>query len=942
MSLLSRLLSMVGLALLPALAALVWGAVETSQSREAAVREDALRLARLVAADHQRLADGARQLLTSLGNLRAVRALDQEECQSFFQRILADFPRYAVLATATLDGQVVCSAQPTAYGNNVGDRAYFQRAIAENGFVVGGFVMGRASGQGSFHFAQPFRDNQGEVAGVVHAAIGLNWLAQEIGRVPLPAHAVLSIIDAEGTILAIRPGQGQQVGGAAGKVERAFLGRETEGVEEAVDAEGRRRFYAYLPASAGGTHHVVVSFDRNAMLAEVSGAERRGALVLLGTTLLALALTVLGARSLVRRPVDQMLRAAGRWRAGDTSARLPAAGDARSEFARLAAAFNAMAEATEVRERSLRDSEAEFRAIFETAAVGVAQIDPRDARIERVNRRFCDILGRDEGELLGHALLDHVHPLDERTGAEGMARLRRSGQITMEYRVLRGDGTVRWLRVFASVSERAGGEASRAVAVMQDVTEQRQAEETNARLAAIVTSAPEAIISLSGEDGRILTWNKGAETLFGYTGAEAVGARAGLLMPPEDEEGSFYPLALAGETIRDREAIRIARDGERIPVAITMTRMLAADGRVFGVSVILRDLRERRAADQHQQLLMREIDHRAKNVMAVVRSLVQLSPKNDPVAFGRAIEGRISAMARAHSLLARDRWEGASLRELAEEEVAGRDGGGDARRVELRGPPVMLRPDAVQPLSMVLHELVTNSLKYGALSRGEGKVMLDWRILPQEDGVASGLSLVWTERGGPPVEAAPTRKGFGSRLIEITVRHQLQGAVTVEWEPAGLVVRIRVGAGSITALAPSPVTPALAPPPADGDDTGGIQDARVLLVEDEVLVAIEAAETLASAGCQVIGPAATLAEGIALATRAGRIDAAVLDVSLQGQGVVPLADMLVARGVPILFATGYGEPPAGHHGAPVLTKPIRPEDLVAAVRRLVGAPKLVA
>ena len=936
MSLLSRLLSLVGLALLPALAALVWGALEAGRDREAASRDEALRLVRLVAADHQRLADGAQQLLTTLGNLRAVRALDQAECQSFFQRIMADFPRYVVLATAQNDGRVVCSAQPSAYGNNVGDRDYFRRALAEGRFVVGGFVLGRASGQSSFHFAQPFSDNAGQVAGVVHAAIGLNWLGEQMARVPLPPAAELAIVDRNGIVLAARPGAGFSVGEPVRGPVRGFLDRQAEGVEEVVSDTGARRIYAYLPPSRSGAHLVVVSLDQAAMRAEASSAERQGAFVLLGTTLLALGLTVLGARSLIRRPVDRLLEAAKRWQAGDLSARLQDAEGGRSEFARLAAAFNAMAEATEAREHSLRDSEAEFRAIFETAAVGVAQLDLREARIERVNRRFCDLMGQEEVALVGQRLPDRVHPLDRRDHEQGLERLRRFGQSTIEHRVTRGDGTVRWLRAFASVSERLGGEPSRAVAVFQDVTEQRLAEEVNARLAAIVTSAAEAIISLSGDDGRIMTWNRGAEALFGYPAEEAIGRSMALLLPPEDEEGAFYPRALAGESIRDREAVRLASNGERLPVAITMTRMLAADGRVIGVSVILRDLRERRAADQHQRLLMREIDHRAKNVMAVVRSLVQLSPKNDPAAFAKAIEGRISAMARAHSLLARDGWEGGSLRELAEEEVAAREGGqGGPSRVELDGPAIMLKPDVVQPLSMVLYELVTNSTKYGALSRQEGRVTLHWHLAAERDDAGPGLVLTWTEQGGPPLEAPPARKGFGSRLIEVTVRHQLRGSVTQDWRPEGLSSRIELGAGCIASVGASTeaargAAPSVAAPPFGG----ALKRARVLLVEDEVLVAVEAADSLTAAGCEVLGPAATLEEGIALAQRGGSIDVAILDISLFGKEVVPLADMLVARGVPVLFATGYGEAPAGHENAPVLTKPIRPEDLVGAVRRL--------
>ncbi|MCR0983949.1 PAS domain S-box protein [Roseomonas populi] len=824
MSLLSRLLILVGIALLPALGALFWGAQEERQAREAAARDEVLRTARLMAADHQRIADGARQLLTALGNLRAVRALDAAECQSFFARVIRDFPRYVVLATATPEGQVVCSGEPSAIGNNVGDRGYFRGALAEGGFVTGGFVFGRASGQGSFHFSQPFRDTAGQVAGVVHAGIGLNWLAEQLNRMPLPPNSVASVVDRDGVVLASRPGRGQTVGEKARGSVAALFGREREGVEDRVGSDGRRRIYAYIPAAVTGSHTIVVGLDRAALLAQASAAEQRGAMILSGTILLALLLTVIGARRLVRGPVDRLLAASGRWRRGDTAARIEVAplkqGEG-SEFDRLAAAFNAMAETAEARERSLRES-----------------------------------------------------------------------------------------------------------------------EEANARLAAIVTSAADAIISLSPADGTIMSWNQGAEDLFGYAPEEVLGRRIDLLLPPDDEAGPLFRRALSGETTRDQEVVRVAKDGSRIPVAITLAAMRGKDGRAIGVSVILRDLRERRAADQQQQLLMREVDHRARNVMSVVRSLVQLSPKDDPKAFARAIEGRISAMARAHGLLAQDRWEGGSLRALAEGELGiPADGPPQA---ELDGPAVTLRPDAVQPLSMVLHELVTNSRKYGALSRAEGRVEMRWWAEPSEAGpdlAARDVVIRWTERGGPPVEAPPARKGFGSRLIEISVRHQLRGSFAQDWQRAGLVATIRVGAGCITAIAPGAGPPPPAPPepepePAPGRDA--LRGLRVLVVEDEALVAVEVADALAAAGCRIIGPAGTLEDGLAAARGTNAIDAAVLDMKLGGRPVLPLADELVARGVPLLFTTGYDEPPPGHQGAAVLTKPIRPEDLVRAVRQLVA------
>ncbi|MBP0495658.1 PAS domain S-box protein [Roseomonas indoligenes] len=817
MPLLSRLLILVGIALLPALGALFWGAQEEHHTREAAARDEVLRTVRLMAADHQRIADGARQLLTSLGNLRAVRALDAAECQSFFARIMQDFPRYVVLATATPDGQVVCSADPSAVGNGVADRDYFRRALAGGGFVTGGFVVGRSSGQGSFHFSQPFRDTTGAVAGVVHAGIGLDWLAEQVNRVPLPPHSVLSIIDRDGVVLASRPGRGQTVGEKVRGSVTGLVGRENEGVEDRIGSDGRRRIYGYIPVGVTGTHMIVVGLDRAALLSQASAAERRGAMILSGTILLALLLTVVGARRLVREPVGRLLAASERWRRGDTAARItvaPRKSGEGSEFDRLASAFNAMAETAEARERSLRES-----------------------------------------------------------------------------------------------------------------------EEANARLAAIVTSAADAIISLSPADGTIMSWNQGAESLFGYVPEEVLGRQIDLLLPPEDEAGPLFRRALSGGTTRDHEAVRVAKDGSRIPVSITLAAMRGGDGRVIGVSVILRDLRERRAADQHQQLLMREVDHRARNVMSVVRSLVQLSPKEDPKAFARAIEGRISAMARAHGLLAQDRWEGGSLRVLAEGELGiPADGPPQA---ELEGPAVTLRPDAVQPLSMVLHELVTNSRKYGALSREGGVVGLRWWAEPA--GSEGDLVIRWTERGGPPVDAPPARKGFGSRLIEISVRHQLRGTFAQDWQRTGLVATIRIGAACIAAIAPGagPPPPAL-PDPGPAPGPKGLAGLRVLVVEDEALVAVEVADALAAAGCRIIGPAGTLEDGLAAARGAGAIDAAVLDMKLGGHPVLPLADELAARGVPIVFTTGYGEPPPGHREAVVLTKPVRPEDLVRAVQQLVA------
>ncbi len=216
---------------------------------------------------------------------------------------------------------------------------------------------------------------------------------------------------------------------------------------------------------------------------------------------------------------------------------------------------------------------------------------------------------------------------------------------------------------------------------------------------------------------------------------------------------------------------------------------------------IMRDVTERRLAEERQALLMRELDHRAKNALAVVQAALRLTPKDDPEAYARAVEGRVAALARAHTMLARGRWEGAALRALVEGELAafllpadgrvgeaGAGAGAVVPRVEVEGPALTLAPDAAQALSMALHELATNATKYGALSAPAGRVTVSWAV----DAAAGRLRMSWAERGGPPVAAAPTRRGFGSRVIEATVRDQLGGRVERRWEAAGLVCEIEV------------------------------------------------------------------------------------------------------------------------------------------------------
>ncbi|WP_424140499.1 sensor histidine kinase [Roseomonas chloroacetimidivorans] len=215
-----------------------------------------------------------------------------------------------------------------------------------------------------------------------------------------------------------------------------------------------------------------------------------------------------------------------------------------------------------------------------------------------------------------------------------------------------------------------------------------------------------------------------------------------------------------------------------------------ADGSVREIAGVSMDVTEQVEGARRRETLAREVDHRARNALAVVQSILRLTPADEAKAFAAAVEGRVGALARAHSLLADDGWSGADLRAVVERELAVHTvASGTVAALSLDGPQVHLSPAAVQPLTMVLHELATNAARHGALSNPGGTVEVTWRVGRRagEDGL---LRLRWAEQGGPPIPGPPTRRGFGSRFMDSTIRGQLGGVVERSWAPSGLVCEI--------------------------------------------------------------------------------------------------------------------------------------------------------
>jgi two-component sensor histidine kinase len=222
----------------------------------------------------------------------------------------------------------------------------------------------------------------------------------------------------------------------------------------------------------------------------------------------------------------------------------------------------------------------------------------------------------------------------------------------------------------------------------------------------------------------------------------------------------------------------------------------AATGAPLRIAGISRDVSERREAEARRLLLAREVDHRAKNLLAVVQSVLRLTPRDRPEEFAAAVERRVAALARAHTLLAEGGWAAADLGAVAAREL----GGLPAGTARLEGPPAALVASAVQPVAMALHELATNACKHGALSRPEGRVTLRWRLDPD----SGTLRLTWTESGGPGVSAPPVRRGFGSRMIEATLEGQLRGSLALHWHPGGLRAEIALPAARVLAADAGP------------------------------------------------------------------------------------------------------------------------------------------
>lgn len=334
-----------------------------------------------------------------------------------------------------------------------------------------------------------------------------------------------------------------------------------------------------------------------------------------------------------------------------------------------------------------------------------------------------------------------------------------------------------------------GSVLRRAQSVQED---NRRLETERNRLVEMFMQAPGFVAIMSGPDHRFQMHNDAYSQLIGHRDIAGKPVRRAL---PELEGQGFYDLLdsvfTTGEPYEGREsAAQLQRqpDGLLETVYLNFIYQPIRDdaGAVVGIFVQGHDITENVLAAQRQKLMIDELNHRVKNTLATVQSIaIQTARSNtDPASFAETFQSRIMALSHTHNLLTQSHWEGADLRAILEHETEAYG----PTRISLNGPPISLEPAVVLSLGMIFHELATNAAKYGALHTPDGRILIDWGLADQRH---RKLKLSWREIGGPKV-AAPARKGFGSRLIERNIRHDLAGEIDLVYAPEGLIAELTV------------------------------------------------------------------------------------------------------------------------------------------------------
>jgi PAS domain S-box-containing protein len=446
-------------------------------------------------------------------------------------------------------------------------------------------------------------------------------------------------------------------------------------------------------------------------------------------------------------------------------------------------------------EAQMRKSEESLRLATESAGMASWELDLETMEGEWSPNRF-DLLGmprRPDSRGSFDEWIERVHHEDrERVRAAAQRCFATGDSYTIEYRVCRADDNEeRWLQSHGRRIDYADDRASRFVGVSFDITTRKRGEdelrESEARFRTIFEQANDFLITTT-LDQIVTSVNPAVVAALGYAEEEILGAKIGAFMDPDQlalSMHAFEKKMREGGSTRLTVTVR-ARDGRPLTWEINSRLTTDAEGKPTGLHAIGRDVTEAKRAEAHLRLLVDELNHRVKNTLAIVQGIAQQSFKDvtDPAIARRAFEGRLAALSEAHNLLTREHWGAVSMKQIIGDAIAPH---GDSGRFALDGPDLSILPKTAISLALAIHELATNAVKHGALSRPEGRVAIRWARM-NGDGHAR-LSLVWEEHGGPEV-VTPTRRGFGTRMIERGLAAELGGIVKIHFRPQGLICTV--------------------------------------------------------------------------------------------------------------------------------------------------------
>ncbi len=318
-------------------------------------------------------------------------------------------------------------------------------------------------------------------------------------------------------------------------------------------------------------------------------------------------------------------------------------------------------------------------------------------------------------------------------------------------------------------------------------------DDSQRRLEAVLNNASVSILLMNDEQ-RCVYMNRAAELLTGYTLKEVMALDKPLhdIIHHTYPDGRPFPLhecaidrAFPEHNQTQGEEVFVHKDGSFYPVTFTASPIRDAESQTIGTIVEVRDISEERRAKERQRLLVNELNHRVKNTLATVQSIAWQSFKGtDPDAFGR-FSGRLTTLSKAHNVLTETSWSQASLAAIVDTATEPFD----RSRITVDGPDAAVHPKAAVSLSMVLHELATNAVKYGALSNEQGHVAISWSCAVEDDRTV--IDFAWRELGGPVI-SKPERRGFGLRLIEAQAALEFGGTAGIQFLPEGLVCEMRL------------------------------------------------------------------------------------------------------------------------------------------------------